>query len=342
VKIINNTIRVIDYVNEKVYNRSTPESFNEYVGELISHIKTNENVRLYNTLSNSTEVISCVLDILKNKDNDKYFVSKNALIANRLLRTEKEAQNRIRRMNVDVRKGSLIQALLQENDIYFYLLAKVEHSDFVDDTDFTFKTGFSKDKKTIWKSCLIDLSNPDASVFDARIYSDTKAKYWSSDFLELQEVITDEENTINAFKSIDSVLNRTLKKNYKSDYVVVRNACISYMKNNEHIDYNNMINCVLENYVPSEIDKNKLLELKNKLYELPEKKKFDRQFNSIPKAINARIGKVYKVNTGIEVKITDSIDNIKETIAAYQDADGARYLRIKTNDEDTYNSFKLN
>lgn len=179
-------------------------------------------------------------------------------------------------------------------------------------------------------------------MFDARIYSDTKAKYWSSDFLELQEVITDEENTINAFKSIDSVLNRTLKKNYKSDYVVVRNACISYMKNNEHIDYNNMINCVLENYVPSEIDKNKLLELKNKLYELPEKKKFDRQFNSIPKAINARIGKVYKVNTGIEVKITDSIDNIKETIAAYQDADGARYLRIKTNDEDTYNSFKLN
>lgn len=124
-KIINNTIRVIDYVNEKVYNRSTPESFNEYVGELISHIKTNENVRLYNTLSNSTEVISCVLDILKNKDNDKYFVSKNALIANRLLRTEKEAQKRIRRMNVDVRKGSLIQALLQENDIYFYLLAKV-------------------------------------------------------------------------------------------------------------------------------------------------------------------------------------------------------------------------
>ena len=56
-------------------------------------------------------------------------------------------------------KGSLIQALLydEENESFSYLLAKVEHSDFVDDADLSFKSGFSKNKKTYWKSCLFSL-----------------------------------------------------------------------------------------------------------------------------------------------------------------------------------------
>ncbi len=35
----------------------------------------------------------------------------------------------------------------EENKTSIYLLAKDEHSDFVDDSDFSFKSGFSKDKK---------------------------------------------------------------------------------------------------------------------------------------------------------------------------------------------------
>ena len=57
-------------------------------------------------------------------------------------------------MDTNVQKGSLIQALLydEDKDSSMYLLAKVEHTDFVDDTDFSFKSGFSKDTKKIWKS----------------------------------------------------------------------------------------------------------------------------------------------------------------------------------------------
>ena len=126
------------------------------------------------------------------------------------------------------KKGSLIQALLYDDtaDTYKYLLAKVEHSDFVDDTDFTFKTGFSKDKKTIWKSCLFDIVNPEAEVFNAIIYLDTKAKYWSSDFLELEEVISDEKNIISAFSAIDETLNRNVKRGAPQDYTFLRNAFI--------------------------------------------------------------------------------------------------------------------
>lgn len=245
-------------------------------------------------------------------------------------------------MNINVRKGSLIQALLfdQDSETYQYLIAKVEHSEFVDDSDYSFKTGFSKDKKTIWKSCLIDLFNPVAETFDVKIYSDTKAKYWSVDFLELVELINDETNTVSSFKAIDGFLNRNVKRASKQDYVVIRNAFISYMKSNEHIDYKTMVDTVLENYVPYDLDKERLDEYRNKLYDLPNKKGFDFQFNSIPTAINARIGKIYKVTTGIEVKITDSIPDIKETIKAFQAENGVRYLKIKVTDDDTYDSFK--
>lgn len=341
-QILNNSIRIIDYANEKVYIRDTPDTFNEYISELIAHINSNQYVRSYKTTSNATEVISCILDILNNKESSGLFEVKNNIIADRLLRKEKEAQRHVGRMNINVRKGSLIQALLfdQDSETFQYLIAKVEHSEFVDDSDYSFKTGFSKDKKTIWKSCLIDLFNPAAETFDVKVYSDTKAKYWSIDFLELVELISDETNTVSSFKAIDGFLNRNIKRVSKQDYVVIRNAFISYMKSNEHIDYRTMIDTVLENYVPYDFDKERLDEYRNKLYDLPNKKGFDYQFNSIPTAINARIGKIYKVTTGIEVKITDSIPDIKETIKAFQAENGVRYLRIKVTDADTYDSFK--
>lgn len=341
-KIINSSIRIIDYVSENVYNRETPDAFNEYIAELINHINNNKYVRAYKTTSNSTEVISCVLEVLKNRDDAFLFSTKNDLIANRMLRKEKEAQSHVARMNINVRKGSLIQALLydEEEDRFQYLIAKVEHSDFVDDSDYSFKTGFSKDKKTIWKSCLIDLFNPDAETFDVKIYSDTKAKYWSIDFLELEELISDETNTVNTFKAIESFLNRNVKRASKQDYSVIRNAFIQYLKSNDHIDYKTMVDTVLKDYYSSELDKTSIDDYRNRLYELPKKKNFDYQFNSIPSAINARIRKTYKVTTGIEVKITDSIPNIKETIRAFQADDGNRYLQIKTTDSDTYDYFK--
>lgn len=237
--IINKSIRIINYENGNIIHRETPVAFNEYIDELISHINTNESVRQFKTQSVNAEVISVILDILANRDNADYVAEHHDVIATRLLRKEMEAQGHVGQMNINVKKGSLIQTLLYDDtaDTYKYLLAKVEHSDFVDDTDFTFKTGFSKDKKTIWKSCLFDIVNPEAEVFNAIIYSDTKAKYWSSDFLELEEVISDEKNTISAFSAIDETLNRNVKRGAPQDYTFLRNAFIIYLRGHEHIDY---------------------------------------------------------------------------------------------------------
>ena len=74
--ILNKAIRIIDYEKEAVYSRSVPDSFNEYIDELILHIENNESVRQFKTTSCDTEVINCILQIAKNKDDNDIFWEK--------------------------------------------------------------------------------------------------------------------------------------------------------------------------------------------------------------------------------------------------------------------------
>lgn len=339
--IITTSIHIIDYENQKVFTRETPKTFNEYVYELIEHINGNSTVREFKTRSAYTEVISCAKQICENQKNATLVEEKTNAIANRLLSKEIYAQGLVGKMNTNVQKGSLIQALIynEETEWFTYLLAKVEHSDFVDDSDFTFKTGFSKDKKTIWKSCLIDLPTLDADEYFAKIYSNNIAKYWSSDFLELDETMSDENNTLTAFKAIECVLTRNLKNTAPRDYTIIRNSIISYFKNNEHFDYTQMIDSVLGKYQATDLAEEKIISLKGKLNELPKEKKFDRQFSTVASVINARIKKVYNVNDGIQIKITDEIPDIENIITSCRDTDGTKYIKIRTNNEQTFKQF---
>ncbi|WP_408894004.1 hypothetical protein [Paenibacillus taichungensis] len=342
-RIINSSIRIIDYENQRISERTIPGSFEEFVSDLITHIHTNTSVREYKTRSVVTEVVGSILQIVARRDENDFVLNRVNGIATRLLNEEIEAQRRVARMNTNVQKGSLVQSLLfnDDDDSFVYLLAKVEHSDFVDDSDFSFKTGFSKDKKTIWKSCLIHITDPDLEEFYAKIYSNTVAKYWGDDFLELDQVKSDEANTLKAFRAIDATLNQNMKGNFSRDHTIIRNAFISYLKNREHIDFPTMIESILGQYDPVDLPSEKVDNIKGKMLELPTKKNFDSQFNVVKSAINARIKKVYPVNEGIELKITDGIDDLKNTIKAFRDDDGTRYIQIKTNNEETFQRFRV-
>ena len=343
-QVLTKSIRIIDYENNRVYSRITPDTFDEYISELISHINSNDSVRDFKTRSLNTEVISCAKEICNERVDEDLIIDKTDTIANRLLAKEIEAQGRVARMNTNVQKGSLVQALLYDEDVekFTYLLAKVEHSNFVDDTDFSFKSGFSKDKKTLWKSCLIEILPGDVEEYHAKIYSNTVAKYWSDDFLELDEMISDESNTTKAFRAIEGVLNRNVKSIAPRDHTIIRNSIISYFKNNAHFDYNQMLDSALGSYQTTDLTADKLASLKEKLGALPETKKFDRQFSPIASIINARIKKVYEVNSGIEIRITDEIPDIANTIQSCRENDGAKYIKIRTNNEDTFKRFLNN
>jgi len=340
--IVHKSIRIINYETQLVTPRDTPQAFEAYIAELINHISANASVREYKTRSNATEVIGCILALCANQDNDTFVSSKMDAIANRLLLKEKEAQDQIKRINTIVRKGSLIQALLfdEATEKYLYLLAKVEHTEWVDDSDFTFKTGFSKDKKTMWKSCLFNLSDLIAEEFQAKIYSDTKAQYWSNGFLELDETNSDESNTTRAFQAIDATLGNGFRGITSPDHTILRNSFVNHLKSNEHIDYSTMVEAILGNYEPVDpnITLDRIGDIKTRLLEQPEKKKFDSQFNSIGRVINARIRRVYPINIGIDLKVTRDIDDLSSTIRAVEE-NGIKYIRIRTNNDETYNRF---
>lgn len=347
--IIHKSIRIIDYEAQQVVSRETPETFDAYVAELINHISNNTSVREYKTRSNTTEAIGCILGMCANQTDENYVSDKMNVIARRLLLKETEAQKQIHRTKTTVQKGSLIQVLIFDEDTekYEYLLAKVEHTEWVDDSDFTFKTGFSKDKKTMWKSCLFDLSDLAADEFHAKVYSDTKAQYWSSGFLELDEMNSDETNTQRAFRAIDATLGHGFRGITRPDHTIIRNHFIGYFKNNEHIDYSSMVNSILENYQPVDTDltpeefqsmSERIQSIRIKLLEQPEKKKFDSQFNAVSSAINARIRRVYPVNDGIDLKVTRDITNLPSIIKSIEE-NGIRYIKVRTNNDDTYRRF---
>lgn len=211
-RVITQAIRVIDYENNEVLTRDIMPNFSEYIEQLIAYINNNTSVREYRTQSTNTEVIAAILEIVRQQE-DLDLVTRNVdMIADRLLRKEKEANERIAQLDTNVQKGSLILALIENEENISFLLAKVEHTDFFDDTDYSIKSGFSKDTKKIWKTCLFDIDDTEVSTFIAKIYSNTMAKYWWHDFLELVELQSDEYNTKKAFRSVDSALTRALKK----------------------------------------------------------------------------------------------------------------------------------
>lgn len=235
-QIITKSVHIIDYENGATRTIVPPDAFEEYVSDLISHINDNTTIREFVTTSRRTEVIACILNTQIHVADSAVIQCNVDTIAARLLAKETAAQQRIEHLEIQVQKGSLIQALLynEATNMYYYLLAKVEHGGFVDDADFSFKSGFSKDKKTIWKTCLIDLSVNGPNPLTAKIYSNTAAKYWWNDFLELTPLTNDETNTQTAFRAIDSAINRLIRDMAPHDHTVIRNTFVSYFKNRDH------------------------------------------------------------------------------------------------------------
>lgn len=234
----------------------------------------------------------------------------------------------------------MILALLEENGKFLFLLAKVEHTDFFDDTDYSIKSGFSKDTEKIWKTCLFEIDDVCSEQYTAKVYSNTVAKYWWHDFLELTELQSDEKNTKTAFKAIENTLNRTLKKDAPYDHMVIRNAIYLYFSSVDQFDFSEMVDKTVKQYMPTDMKDEKKEELINKLNDLPKDKHFDHQFQPMVSVIKPKMRKTYDVYSGIQLKVASAIEELSDVIEAYQDKDGKRYLKIRIDDETTFRTFQ--
>ncbi len=346
IEILEKTLYVLNYEEEKLELREPPKEFDEYINNLVLYINANQSIRMYKQRSEDTQIVNSVREIIRltieeNKEKGKKISTKMENNANRLFRIEQNTQERINRLDVKIKKGSLVQVLCynEDEDNYEFLIAKVEHNEFWDDQDFNKRSGFSIENNRLWKSCLFKIQRENCEIIEAKVFLDNQAKYWYNDFLELDPMNDDEENTSKAFKAIDNLLNNKIKKESPSDYLYLRNGVICFFKNNDFFDYDNLMQSVFNNYESDNIDKENFNIFLKKLKDLPNNK-FERQFNVIKKAIKARVRKIYHVNDDIELKINDGIDGIKDIIKSYKDDyTGEKYIQIKTNDDETYRSF---
>lgn len=339
-RIITQAIRVIDYENNKVLPRDIMPKFGEYIEQLISYINGNTSIREYKTQSVGGEVISSILEIVENRSNEEIILQRIDMMAERLLRKEREAQEQVASMDIKVQKGSLILSLIEHDENLLFLLAKVEHIDFFDDTDYSIKSGFSKDTKKIWKTCLFEIDDVRAEQFCAKIYSNTVAKYWWHDFLELEELQSDECNTKRAFKAIENTLNRNLKKVAPYDHMVIQNAIYLYFSSTEQLDFSEMLERNVKNYTPNDMTVEKKEELLQKLQKLPEEQHFDQQFHPSLSVIKRKMKKTYDVYSGIQIKVTSAVEDLGDVIEAYQANDGKRYLKIRIDNDVTFRTFE--
>ena len=334
--IIYHSFHTIDIDGAVCTKQDVPASFQVFLEDYIDFAKKNEKNKEYVVVSEQNVVEKNIVDLVLNKNREQCSHS----IAKHLLECEQVAQGKIFHMGTNVKKGSLLQALIEvKEDEYQYVLAKVEHTSWFDGSTLSMNYGFPTDKNSIWKSAVFTLYKINDSILfqDVKVYMDTKSKYWTISFLQLEEKRDDFSNTSAAFRAIDSELKSSIKEKSPRDYALLSDDLQKTMNQYKPFEYNEYIDEWMDSYEPvnKEIEKDVLKEC---LKALPERKKFDTEFKTVPQSIANKRTKKYGIANGVELTIhsdaTDFTSRIHSTIQ-----DGKRVLIVQCDDEDTYASF---
>ncbi|EGD46259.1 hypothetical protein Cpap_0871 [Ruminiclostridium papyrosolvens DSM 2782] len=343
---------LIDYTSHSILRKPITDEFNDYVTELVNEISKNVNLQYFQIRDMSTQVISRVLDSIDRviANNGLEMILENIkTIANRLLEKEIHKQEQISQMGRNIKKGSLLQAIIKRDDEetgeyeYLYMLTKVEHNAYIDEESFNLKRGFQVEKVSLWKSCLIHVvqdTSKNLQIGDIKVFLDNPATYWHNDFLEVDPIRKDEFNTKTLFRSVEHVLRKKIFSQSNHDYFMLRNNLIGYMRRTPYIDYGILVDTVFKSYPCEEITEDVKNTLITTLEKLPDSNKFDRQFNCVNTAIGAKIiKKSFNLTDDIELIIKNALNNAENIITA-GDESGRRYVKIYTNDDETYRTFK--
>ena len=256
----------------------------EYLKTIINKSVENKNIRYFKKKRESTEVISCinnlVLDKLKSIDSEvastlqegtnTAFKNEALKIAKRLLEQQNEAQKKVLKIGTKISQGSLIQSIIKNEDNLGYILAKIEHVNILDKKDWEKHTGLPLEKE-ILKTCLINY-NFNGEVEEIRIFDSNNliSDYWKNGFLELEPCTNNEDNTKKSLNTIDRFLVRNIKSKSPKDYIGLFNSLIGYYNQNKGFDYDNLIEKVFLNYTPYDSEKIDIKVLESKLKKLPD------------------------------------------------------------------------
>lgn len=347
-EIIYSSLHNLDLNNEEMFCVDIPKEFDSFIKSYIEFaVKENRSFKECVSKNTETIVANSILQIcLLNQQNYK-FIEKNkeeglvdeffSSIAYKLFNIEIHLQERLTNFT-KIQRGSLIQALINENGCYKFVIAKVEHSEWIDGESFKKNFGFPYDNNKIWKSAVFEL-NDKLNGFDLiKIYLNHKASYWTNDFLEVENVNKDDVNTKGAFEAIDHEID-FLKKESIQDYYIIKNSLIREFQTDEMIDYPELIGKVLDGY--KFLNKENYAEtLKEKIITRYINKKLDTNFCPDLKIVNKKKETKIKVSNEIDILIKQGLDNWEDSFMVHHTSDGRNFLMVRCEENDTLKAFK--
>ncbi|GAB3027768.1 hypothetical protein GCM10027051_35900 [Niabella terrae] len=299
-----------------------------YVQRLFQEITTSDSSRQFEFKSVTTEVRTALTKFLA-----KEYAEAAQINSTRLLDVEISAQEGISHLNKEIQKGSLFQAVIENGDgLKSVIISKADHNEYLDELDFTLRKGLPW-KKRIFKAFLVnfdDAGNPIALyVYDT---NQKISRYWWDDYLELREKYTDSHNTKTSLDILDKKIFSKIRKEFHSDYYVLRNAAIRYFRSNEDFELEDFINETFDGYQPLNdgFTPAKVESYKKKIRELPEKWKFDQRFSITRADVSKRVSNRFKLTDTIELVLNDYVPDIENSIVSEQDEEGTKWVKIKS------------
>jgi len=316
----------IDHVSGKITKidvNSKSKDLEEYIEHLMYDIQEKETKRYFEFKSNTTEVRRALGKLIIDDYEEAVNIS-----ANRLLDVEQRTQEKVKKLKVEILKGSLFQTIINvDKDNKLIIIGKADHNDFLDAKDFVLHMGLPW-KKKIFKSFLAVINKYGEVTKVLVADSNNKiSEYWWSDFFELKELRTNAHNTEHFLDIIDKKVLNPLRKEYKSDYLTLRYAAIAYFRNNSDFDFIDFFNSIFKNYLPKN-DKFPSQKINDKVQKIPEKYSIDTQFKIDKDSIKKRVTDIVDLNEGMQLVLKGQPDLNK--IKSYRDDDGDACISIKT------------
>lgn len=281
-------------------NHHSDDDLLKFLKKVAAKTRTSSSKRHASFIFNSPVKISIEKIIANNKRN-----AESEYVAKILLDAEITYARKMERLHKDLKKGSLVITLFTMGVSKLLMLCKIDFEKFLEKDTLKSTLGLPEEKALL-KSCLIEIHGNTMS--DTILLADSNgsiAKYWWDEFLKSTLTFTGKENTNKAFKAVERTIS-SVGNISQEDHTDLRNNLISYFKTSKSYNHDEMIERVIGDFQPQSKEVN-LVNLKAKLDKIPEKKKFDGNFEVDPKEVRARAKKVYDLGNDIEL-ITRSGD----------------------------------
>lgn len=346
-QILVRSLHNIDLTAEEPIRKQIPDDFAPYIEAYIQFAtQENDAIREYTAVDNNRTVMNCVLQLatacygqsLETITENEQLSGFMESIALKLFETEKRLQERLQQFT-QIQKGSIVQALVRDNEVYQYVIAKVEHSEWYDGETLQKTFGFPSENKKVWKSVVIRMEMHEDVILitSIKVYVNTSAQYWTDDFLEVKVAKDNTVNTKKVFHAVESQLTK-LKQKSPQDYYNLRNSIVRELQSNQVINYNEMITRIVGGYSPTDESIN-MPELTQKLIELAGRGDFDTQFQTDPNVMKRKKRTVLKVSDYVEVLVTEGLPDWATRFKISRKPDGSNYLMVKCDNSEILRAF---